>query len=101
MLIFNTTFLVSDHVSGQWIKWIREEHIPFMLASKTFSKPQLAKVYTQEDQEGTSYSLQFHVADLHTLENWHIEYAKTFEKQFAEKFGTKVVFFATILEIIQ
>ena len=101
MLIFNTTFLVTDSLYESWIKWVKEDHIPFALESGMFSNPQLAKVYTQEDQDGTSYSLQFHVADLLALENWHIQYAKTFEQGFANKFGTEVVFFASVLEIIE
>lgn len=100
MLIFNTTFLVSDKTHGIWIKWVREQHIPFMLESGMLSNPQVAKVISTEDQEGTSYSVQFHVEDMKTLEDWHIQYAKTFEKQFAEKFGTEGMFFASVLEII-
>lgn len=101
MLIFNTTFLVSDKAHGPWLKWVREQHIPFMLESEMFTKPQVAKVFSNEDQEGTSYSVQFHVTDLVTLENWHIKYAKNFEQNFAEKFGPEVIFFATVLEVIE
>lgn len=101
MLIFNTTFLVSDALYESWMSWIKETHIPFVLQSGMFTKAQLAKVYSQESQDGTSYSLQFNVADLETLENWHLQYAKTFEENFAKKFGNEVVFFASILEIIE
>ncbi|MFT3753391.1 MAG: DUF4286 family protein [Paludibacter sp.] len=100
MLIFNTTFLVSDKMTDLWLKWVREQHIPFMLDSEMFSKPQVAKVLGIEEQEGTSYSVQFHVSDIQTLENWHLQYARTFERNFAEKFGTDVVFFATVLELV-
>ena len=49
MLIFNTTFLVSDKVHGVWLKWVHEQHIPFMLETTFFSKPQVAKILTNED----------------------------------------------------
>ena len=101
MLIFNTTFLVTDAQYDSWIKWVKETQIPFVLQSGMFTKAQLAKVYSQEDQDGSSYSLQFQVANLETLENWHLQYAQTFEENFAKKFGTEVVFFASILEIIE
>jgi hypothetical protein len=101
MLIFNTTFLVSDKTLDLWLKWVQEQHIPFMLESKMFTKPQVAKVLSIEEQEGTSYSVQFHVSDMLTLENWHIQYAKVFERNFAEKFGNEVIFFATVLELVE
>lgn len=100
MLIFNTTFLVSDRIHGIWLKWVREQHIPFMLESGMLTAPQVAKVISAEDQEGTSYSVQFCVADMQTLENWHIKYSKIFEQLFAAKFGSEGMFFASVLEII-
>ncbi len=101
MLIFNTTFLVSDKMHGSWLKWLREQHIPFMLESEMFSKPQVAKVITAEDEDGTSYSVQFHIHDLQSLENWHVQHATEFQSNFNTKFGTEVIFFATILEIVE
>ena len=101
MLIFNTTFLVSDKAHDPWLKWVHEQHIPFMLESEMFSKPQVAKVLSNEEQDGTSYSVQFHISNMLMLENWHIQYAKVFERDFAEKFGTEVIFFATVLELVE
>jgi hypothetical protein len=100
MLIFNTTYLVPDKVYGKWIKWIREENIPYMLQSGYFEKPQIAKVYSNEEQEGESFSVQFHVAGLDELEQWHLKYATEFQTNFKAKFAEEVMFFATILEIM-
>ncbi|MBP8783649.1 MAG: DUF4286 family protein [Paludibacter sp.] len=100
MLIFNTTYLVSDKVYGKWIKWIREENIPYMLQSGYFDKPQIAKVYANEEQEGESFSVQYHVAGLDELEQWHLKYAAEFQSNFRSKFGEEVIFFATVLEIM-
>jgi hypothetical protein len=101
MLIFNTTYVVSDKVHGQWIKWVREEHIPFMLSSALLSRPQVAKVIGAEDQDGTSYSVQFHVQNMESLEQWHTQYSNKLEQNVYEKFGTDALIFATILEIIE
>jgi len=101
MLIFNTTFLVSDKVHGAWIKWVREQHIPFMLESELFTKPQVAKVLTNEEQDGTSYSVQFHIADMKSLEQWNKQYGPMFQQNCSTTFGTEAIFFATVLEVIE
>lgn len=101
MLIFNTTFVVSDKMHDKWMKWVREQHLPFMLESGILSKPQIAKIMGVEEQDGTSYSVQFHVKDMNDLEKWHVLYAQKFELQFSQKFGSEVLFFATVLEIIE
>ena len=71
MFIYNTTFLVTDRRFNPWFKWLKEEHIPYVLNSGYFSKPQIAKVLTAEkDQEGVSVSVQFIVKDFDNLQNW-------------------------------
>ena len=100
MLIFNTTYLVSDKVYGPWMKWIQEQHIPFMLESELFSLPQVAKVLTNEEQEGTSFSVQFHVQDMETLRLWNQKYGEHFKADFAKQFSTEALFFTTVLELI-
>jgi hypothetical protein len=101
MLIFNTTFLVSDKVHGAWIKWVHEKHIPFMLDSGFFSLPQVAKIIANEEQEGTSFSVQFHVLNMDMLILWNNEYGAVFQESFSQMFGTEALFFTTVLELLE
>ena len=100
MLIFNTTYLVSDKVHNIWLQWIREEHVPFMLESTYFSQPQVTRIITSAEQDGTSFSVQFHVRDMSTLRRWNQEFNAAFKANCSEKFGTEVIFFTTVMEII-
>ena len=100
MLIFNTTYKVSTKENENWIIWIKEQHIPFMLTSGNFAKPQITKIVGSEDDEGTSYSVQFHIADMQTLLNWHKENASSFQNSCSAASGSEVSFFSTVLELI-
>jgi len=101
MLIFNTTYLVSDKVHGSWLNWIHEQHIPFMLNSSYFSHPQVARVITSDKEDGTSFSVQFRVNDMHTLKLWNQKFSSIFQENCAQQFGTEVIFFTTVLELIE
>lgn len=101
MLVFNTTYLVSDKMYGVWYKWLYEHHIPSMLDSGYFEKPQVAKVLSNEPQEGTSYSVQYHIADMQQLQEWNDKYAEEFLKEFSLNFGEDVLLFSTLLEILE
>lgn len=101
MLIFNTTFLVSDKKYGVWYKWLYEHHIPAMLGSGYFFQPQLAKVLTADPQDGTSYSLQFHVNSMKELALWEEQNMENFLQDFSECFSEDVLLFTTILEIME
>lgn len=101
MIIFNTTYQVSSVAYTVWLAWIRTEHIPAMLKTGKFSRPQLAKVMQPDDSDGGSYSLQFHIENIDQLMQWHAENGHTIEKQCRQKFGTEVLFFSTVLEIME
>jgi len=101
MYIFNTTFLVSDKLYGAWFKWLYEHHIPTMLNSGCFDKPQVAKVMNSKSERGTSYCVQFRVANTELLETWNLKHADIFMADFDKRFGTDILFFSTTLELIE
>ena len=101
MLIFNTTYLVSDKMHGVWFKWLYERHIPAMLDSGFFTGPQVAKVLGGEPQDASSYSVQFHTTDMQSLNKWNGKYAEAFLNDFSAQFGEEVLLFSTVLEILE
>ena len=102
MLIFNTTYLVGDRMHSTWHKWLYEHHIPAMLDSGYFNKPQIAKILTNGSQEGgVSFSVQFHIENMQSLEAWNEKYAETFLADFNKRFGEEVLLFSTVLEVIE
>lgn len=100
MLIFNTTYQVTTNHTDNWIQWIKTEHIPFMLQSEVFIEPQITKIVGSEDETGTSFSVQFKINDMDALVLWHNQYATIFQDKVSSKFGTEVVFFSTVLELL-
>jgi len=101
MLIFNTTYLVSDQAHDKWLLWVRKQHIPFMLEFESFSHPQVAKVIASEEQDGISYSVQFHVPDMETLMLWKEHFGIAFQENCAQQFGNEAIYFSTVLEIVE
>lgn len=99
MLIYNMTYLVPEQAMDKWTLWVKEEMIPFMLSSEAFTKPQVAKVLFQDNAEGHSMSVQFHVSDMDVLQNWHRDNAQLFQQLSAKRFGNEVAYFATVLEL--
>lgn len=100
MLIFNTTYLVSDKVYDAWYGWMKEFTLPFMTESGHLLQPQIAKVLGTQDQEGISVSVQVKVRNMDILSRWNALYEAEIQRTCFEKFGTEVLFFSTVLEIL-
>ena len=100
MFIYNTTYLVSEKAYSNWIEWLQNVHIPYM-QNAGFTQPQLAKILTDDlEQEGSSLSLQFHIADLESLLAWDKAEGEAFQAEVRQKFGDEVHAFSTGLELI-
>lgn len=100
MIIYNTTFQMADADAAQFLEWLRTAYVPQALASGHLSRPQLARVMASKD-EGRSYALQFHVASLAALQQWHRQVGQALQRRLVAEFGTRVVGFSTMMQVVE
>ena len=98
MIIYNTTFHVEDEVHDMFLFFIRNKFVPQASDSGLLSEPRLAHIYKQHNDKGRSYSLQFRVKDIETLNKWVVGVEKTIQAELVASFGHKVAGFATLME---
>ncbi len=100
MYIYNVTTNVEASVHDEWLEWMKGTHIPEMLATGKFSSAKMCKVLVEEEMGGTTYSVQFTVADKNTLEKYYATEAPKLREDGLKRFPGKFVSFRTELEII-
>ena len=59
MYIYNVTINVENSIHLQWLDWMKNSHIPAMLATNKFSKALMTKVMVEEEMGGITYSVQY------------------------------------------
>lgn len=99
MYIYNVTINVQEDVHDAWLKWMKSEHIPDMLATEKFSKALMTRVLVNEEMGGITYSVQYTSPSRELLNKYYEEDAKELRSR-AKAFEGKVVLFRTELEII-
>ncbi len=100
MFIYNVTINIDETVHDQWLLWMKENHIPAMLATGKFTTAKLCKVLVEEDMGGITYSAQYTAKDKATLEQYYQEDAERLRNDGMKNFANKFVAFRTELEII-
>ncbi|MEM9078548.1 MAG: DUF4286 family protein [Bacteroidota bacterium] len=100
MLIYNVTINIDDSVHDDWLLWMRDKHIPDMLATGKFSHAKMTKILVEEEMGGTSYSVQYTTKDRTTLEAYYKEDAERMRGDGLKRFADKFVAFRTELEVI-
>ncbi|WP_029905380.1 DUF4286 family protein [Prevotella sp. 10(H)] len=100
MIIFNTTFHVEDNVCNEYISYMKEIHIPRAAGSGFLHDPRFARIHPQHEENGSSYSLQFRVKNIDTLNHWFETEGLALQKELTERFGNKALGFVTLMEEI-
>ena len=100
MYIYNVTINIEDPAHDKWVKWMKEKHIPDMLATGKFSKAKMTRVVIEEEMGGTTYSVQYTTDSKETLDKYIKEDANRLQKESQRIFGGYFIAFRTELEVV-
>jgi hypothetical protein len=100
MYIYNTTFCLEDSVLEAWKSWLDDEYIPFMTAGGVFADLHIFRVLTENAGDSISISVQFSVGTLVAVDRWRKEQEQLLAASVNRLFGTKVLYFSTVLEVL-
>ena len=100
MIIYNVTCKIDVSREEEWVKWMREKHVPDVCAAGNFTHATLLKLKFPLDDEGVTYAIQYKCASMQVLDKYLSEHAPTLQLEHTMKFGTDVVAFRTILEML-
>lgn len=98
MYIYNVTVNIEKQILEDWLEWMKNIHIPEVLATGMFKSCLLNKVLIDEEQ-GITYAVQYTAKDMQSLRLYQEMYAPGLKQQTLKKFGDKCVAFRTILQI--
>jgi hypothetical protein len=99
MFIYNVTINIDPSVHDEWLKWMKEVHIPDVMRTGCFVENRVLKVLHVED-EGTTYSIQYTFKDMSDMEEYRARHAPRLQKDTMDRYKDKFVAFRTLLEIV-
>lgn len=100
MIIFNTTYHIEDDIHDECLTYLKADYISEAIDGGLLQEPRLALIHAQHEERGVSYSLQFKVKDIETLEVWMERVGQNLQEKMAARFGAKACGFMTLLEEI-
>ena len=99
MILYNVTINVDEDVEQDWIRWMKETHIPEVMATGFFKEHRMMKMLTEHDKEkGKTYSIQYLAESLADVETYLNSVAVKLQKAFIIRYGSKLAAFQTVLE---
>src|SRR4051812_30846391 len=100
MFIYNVTIKVSDPIHGPWLQWLKEVHVPEVLATNCFTNATIVRLLEIDDSEGPTYAVQY-AAESKASYNLYIEkHAALLRKKSFDKWGNQFIAFRSLMEVV-
>jgi hypothetical protein len=101
MIIYHTTFHLSDEIYPKGLDYLKTVYIPAATRGGKLYSPRMQRVLDEDGEtNGVSISMQFSVSGRDVLDEWMNEEGIPLHKSMMEKFRDGIVGFSTLLEKI-
>ena len=102
MILYNVTVNVEDSIREEWIKWMREIHIPEVMQTGLFKEHKLLHLLNEEDgNTGATFAIQYFCETMQDYDKYQAEFAKNLQFEHSRRYKGKFVAFRTLLEVIE
>lgn len=99
MILYNVTINIDEAVHEEWLQWMKETHIPDVLATGMFIENRICRIQAYEEG-GISYAIQYVAPDKAHYDRYQQEFAKKLQAEHTARYQGKFAAFRTILEVI-
>lgn len=100
MILYNVTTSLDPEIEEQWVSFMRDTHIPEVMATGFFVKSQLCRLLNEEDG-GITYAAQYYCVSLDQLEEYQEIAAPALRAEVEKHFAGRYASFRTMLEVVE
>ncbi|GAA3947362.1 DUF4286 family protein [Chitinophaga oryziterrae] len=100
MIIYNVTTKVTNNINEEWLRWMKQEHIPMIMATGLFHDFRICRLLEQDDQDGPTYSIQYFTDTLENYQTYLSEHAPALNQTSYLLFGSQFVSFRTVMQVV-
>ncbi len=98
MILYNVTVGIDPSIEQEWLDWIKNIHIPEVMATDMFASNKVYKVFAQQEGDNPSYSIQYFAENIEKVNMYLEKYAPSLQKKHMDRYHNKHVAFRTLLE---
>lgn len=101
MYLYNITYLVPTKLAQAWLKWMKEEHLPAMLATGLFTHHRIMQLVDVDETEGITYAFQLYTESEEHYKKYIASFAPSLRATANKQWGDQVVGFRTVMKSVQ
>lgn len=100
MIIYNVTVKVETSIANNWLEWLKEEHIPEILATGCFHDASVLQLMEPVDEEGVTYAIQYKAQSESDYQRYIREHAGIMRQKGLDQWGNRFIAFRSVMKVI-
>lgn len=100
MLIYNVTTKINWRIHEDWVKWMKEKHIPDVMNSGCFTETRFVRLLETDETEGPTYAAQFHAESIGEYNRYLEAFAPLLRKDVLANWGDNFISFRSLMEVV-
>lgn len=100
MYLYNVTVKIEQSRADEWLTWMREKHIPDVLATGYFVEHRMCRLVDDGDMDGMTFVVQYTLNNLDDFLAYKLTAGPALQRESLEKFGNDFFAFRTLMEIL-
>ena len=99
-IIYNVTVKVDLSIAGDWLHWLKGEHVNEILSSQCFTSATVLRLLDMEDTDGPTYAIQYFAKSRADYDEYMDKFADAMRQKSFEKWGGKFIAFRSVMEVV-
>ncbi len=100
MLLYNVTVTIDLEIHDDWVRWMRETHIPDIMASGCFISYRMCRLLGHEHDDSEIYAVQYLSKDMVHLMRYQQEFSPALQAGHKARYDGRYAVFRTVMEVV-
>ncbi len=101
MIIYNVTIKVQANIAAAWLQWMKQTHIPEVIATGCFTHAVTLLLLEVDDEEGPTYAIQYHAESKANYNRYIDKFAGEMRQKVFDKWGNQFIAFRSLMQVVE
>lgn len=101
MILYNVTVKIEPDIKEEWLQWMKDKHIPDVMATGHFTHYRICKLMEHNDEEGITFVIQYMSSSAAHYNKYIEVHAPRLQQEHNQKFKDRFVAFRTVMEVLE
>lgn len=97
-IVYNVTAMVQWSIQEAWLTWMREIHIPEVMATGCFTGSRMYRLLEVDETEGPTYAIQYLAGSKANYQHYIENHAAGLRAAGIERWGNQFIAFRSLME---